>query len=158
MAKKKVVRQDQPEEPPYAVGGQPPSYAVAPAVASKPPKPTATQPRTIRATRRRLSVRTNIPSRGYNYTDASYTGATPQMRAREVDQAQMAAQVTRANRVWKPAIDDPTPIPVGAPRRNEYYPPQLVKSNKITGESSAKVRQRGGRGAPMNVAPPKRKK
>ncbi len=72
---------------PWAVGGAPapkPQPAPARTPAKKTPTPTP--------------QRQDIPSRGYNYTDASYTGATPQQRAREVDQAQMAAQATRQRR------------------------------------------------------------
>ncbi|MBP8291151.1 MAG: hypothetical protein KAX65_00170 [Caldilineaceae bacterium] len=47
-----------------------------------PPEPPAAPPRL------------DIPSRGYSFTDGSYTGATPQQRAQEIDWAQMAAQAT----------------------------------------------------------------
>ncbi|MBP8291607.1 MAG: hypothetical protein KAX65_02470, partial [Caldilineaceae bacterium] len=72
---------------PWAVGkGAPAQPAYNPLPQNKPAPKTQTP------------ARAAIPSRGYNYTDGSYTGATPQARAREVDQAQMAAQATRQRR------------------------------------------------------------
>ncbi len=157
-ASPKPVKQDQPVDDAWPVVA-----ALPKPNRPKPPRPTGmidpipVAKRKVSTTRRRPSAaRADVPSRGYNYTDASYTGATPQARAREVDQAQMAAQATRKSEINAPKRE-PT-IRIGAAKRNEYAPPGLVKSDKITGTSSAKVRQKkAGFGTPVSVRPPKKK-
>lgn len=59
------------------------------------------------ATNRRVA----IPDRGYNYTDASYTGRTPYERRWEIDQAQMNAQVAGERR-RRGEVITPDEIPV----------------------------------------------
>ncbi len=81
------------------------------------PKPGAA-PRT---SRRLIEVfESDIPSRGYNYTDGSYTGATPYQRAWELDQAQMNAQQAgqrqRKNEVRMPEEEQWEPLP-GVPNK-----------------------------------------
>lgn len=85
-----------------------------------------------------------VPSRGYNYTDGSYTGATPQARAREVDQARMNGQAAgqrrrRANEVMIPGESEAPPVPKrrvpneqwgAAPKKNKA--PKLAKTWKKT--------------------------
>lgn len=70
---------------------------------------TAAQPEPPAATQR-----LDIPSRGYNFTDASYTGATPAQRSQEIDWAQMAAQATAQANALRQA-QGPTPAEPARP-------------------------------------------
>lgn len=85
------------------------------------------KPATTQATTQRVA----IPSRGYNYTDASYTGQTPQARAREVDQATMSGQAAGQRRAAQAAAQpQPAPIPVVAPRAPA--PMALIRPDALT--------------------------
>ncbi len=83
-----------------------------------PPEPPAAPPRL------------DIPSRGYNFTDGSYTGATPQQRSQEIDWAQMAAQATaQANAQRRQAEIDARPI-VNRVQAKEF-PPVLPPDDSL---------------------------
>ncbi len=103
---------------PWAVGsaGSPTAGSKgAPAQPAYNPLPQNTTPAKAKTPARSTPTpqRAAVPSRGYNYTDASYTGATPQQRAREIDQAEMNAQATRQRRERERARAQPAaPAPL----------------------------------------------
>lgn len=79
---------------------------------------------------------------GYNFTDGSYTGATPQQRSQEIDWAQMAAQATaQANAQRRQAEIDARPIvtrvqaqempPLTDPARPFPPPPDFSKPANV---------------------------
>lgn len=107
---------------PWAVGGGTPTASA---------KTPARQPAPRTQTPAPTPQRAAIPSRGYNYTDASNTGATPQQRAREVDQAQMAAQATRQRREREQAQAQAAQAQTIAPvQARGYVDPYLAQQQR----------------------------